>query len=91
MYRLLILQNDLEVLLIHDPGTDTAGAAIDVSAESFSDPDGTPGVAHAVEHLLSMGSKKYPDENDYEAFLAQQGGCSNAFTSPTSTNYYFQL
>lgn len=91
LYRVVTLQNDLEVLLIHDPGTDKAGAALDVSVGSFSDPDGTPGVAHAVEHLLSMGTKKYPNENDYDAFLAQQGGSSNAFTSPSSTNYYFEL
>ncbi|KAH8696868.1 insulin-degrading enzyme [Phaeosphaeriaceae sp. PMI808] len=90
-YRLVTLNNKLEVLLIHDINTEKAGAALDVNVGSFSDPDDTPGIAHAVEHLLSMGTKKYPNENDYEAFLAQQDGYSNAFTCPTSTNYYFEL
>lgn len=27
-----------------------------------------------------MGSEKYPDENEYDAFLAKHGGSSNAFT-----------
>lgn len=27
-----------------------------------------------------MGSKKYPDENELDAFIKKHGGCSNAFT-----------
>jgi len=27
-----------------------------------------------------MGSEKYPDENEYDSFLAKHGGSSNAFT-----------
>lgn len=34
---------------------------------------------------------QYPGENDYGAYLTKYGGYSNAFTAPTSTNYYFEL
>ena len=34
------------------------------------------GLAHFLEHMLFMGSDKYPDENEYSAFLAQHGGGS---------------
>lgn len=27
-----------------------------------------------------MGSEKYPDENEYDSFLAKNGGSSNAYT-----------
>lgn len=38
------------------------------------------GLSHYLEHMLFMGSKAYPDENDYDAFLTAHGGSSNAFT-----------
>ncbi|KAH8732027.1 Metalloenzyme, LuxS/M16 peptidase-like protein [Phaeosphaeriaceae sp. PMI808] len=90
-YRVITLQNQLEVLLIHEAGTDKASAALDVNVGSFSDAGDMPGIAHAVEHLLFMGTEKYPEENAYNKFLTTHGGHSNAFTASTSTNYYFEL
>jgi insulysin len=90
-YRVITLQNQLEVLLIHEAGTDKASAALDVNVGSFSDADDMPGIAHAVEHLLFMGTEKYPEENAYNKYLTTHGGHSNAFTASTSTNYYFEL
>jgi insulysin len=57
-YRIITLPNELEVLLIHDPETDKASAAVDVNVGSFSDAKDMPGIAHAVEHLLFMGTEK---------------------------------
>lgn len=31
----------------------------------FADPDEIPGLAHFLEHLLFMGTEKYPKENEY--------------------------
>ena len=60
-YRVIQLPNQLEILLIHDPNTDKAAAAMDVNVGSFSDPDDLPGTAHAVEHFCFMGTKKVSD------------------------------
>jgi insulysin len=57
-YRVIKLPNQLEVLLIHDADTDKASAAMDVNVGSFSDVKDLPGIAHAVEHLLFMGTEK---------------------------------
>jgi len=57
-YRVIELPNKLEALLVHDAETDKASAAMDVNVGSFSDADDMPGMAHAVEHLLFMGTKK---------------------------------
>lgn len=57
-YRVVRLPNKLEALLVHDPDTDKASAAVNVNVGSFSDADDMPGMAHAVEHLLFMGTKK---------------------------------
>jgi insulysin len=62
-YRVVRLANDLEALLIHDPDTDKASAAMDVNIGSFSDADDMPGMAHAVEHLLFMGTEKVCDSD----------------------------
>ncbi|KAK4218084.1 UCH-domain-containing protein [Rhypophila decipiens] len=90
-YRVIRLPNQLEVLLVHDPQTDKASASMDVNVGSFSDEDDMPGMAHAVEHLLFMGTKKYPVENDYGQYLQAHSGSSNAYTSTTSTNYHFEV
>jgi insulysin len=33
-----------------------------------------------LEHMLFLGSKKYPSENEYERYLSEHGGGSNAYT-----------
>lgn len=57
-YRVIRLPNKLEALLVHDPETDKASASVNVNVGSFSDADDMPGMAHAVEHLLFMGTEK---------------------------------
>jgi len=90
-YRVVRLPNRLEALLVHDPQADKAIAAMDVAVGGFSDEDDMPGMAHAVEHLLFMGTKKYPAENAYNQYLAAHSGSSNAYTGSTSTNYHFEV
>ncbi|KAK5087538.1 metalloprotease, partial [Cryomyces antarcticus] len=41
-YRVILLGNKLEALLIHDPDTDKASAAMDVNVGSFSDEEDLP-------------------------------------------------
>ncbi|KLP20641.1 Uncharacterized protein LW94_14152 [Fusarium fujikuroi] len=51
-YRVIRLGNELEALLVHDPETDKASAALDVNVGNFSDEADIPGMAHAVEHTV---------------------------------------
>ncbi|KMQ45885.1 hypothetical protein HL42_3385 [Trichophyton rubrum] len=90
-YRVIRLPNQLEALLVHDPDTDKASASVNVNVGNFSDDDDMPGMAHAVEHLLFMGTEKYPKENDYNQYLAAHSGHSNAYTAATETNYFFEV
>lgn len=41
--------------------------------------------------MLFLGTKKYPNENDYVKFLSEHGGSSNAATYPDHTLYYFDV
>ncbi|CAK7567937.1 MAG: hypothetical protein SEPTF4163_005915 [Sporothrix epigloea] len=90
-YRVIELENGLEALLVHDAETDKASASLDVGVGNFSDDPEMPGTAHAVEHLLFMGTKKFPEENNYNQYLSSNSGSSNAYTSSTSTNYFFDV
>ncbi|CAG8722722.1 4788_t:CDS:2, partial [Scutellospora calospora] len=64
-YRLIRLNNELEALLVHDSTTDKSSAAMDVHVGNLLDPDDLLGLAHFCEHLLFMGTEKYPKENEY--------------------------
>ncbi|KAI5958477.1 STE23 [Candida margitis] len=91
-YRFLKLKNDLRVLVISDPYADKSAASLDVNVGSFADKAyDVPGLAHFCEHLLFMGTSKYPSENEYSDYLAKHSGNSNAYTAAEHTNYYFQV
>ncbi|CAF4013700.1 unnamed protein product [Adineta steineri] len=79
------------VVLISHPNIDKAAAALDVSVGSLADPRDVPGIAHFLEHMLFMGSSKYPGEDEYSKLIKGNGGYFNAFTSGDHTNYYFDI
>ena len=90
-YRALRLANGLEALVVSDPDADTAAAALDVNVGSANDPESRPGLAHLLEHMLFLGTEKYPDPDAFDRFITQHGGSSNARTSFAHTTYFFEL
>ncbi|WP_416398489.1 insulinase family protein [Allohahella sp. A8] len=90
-YRSLDLPNGLQVLLISDPTTDKAAAAMDVHVGSEDDPVDRQGLAHFLEHMLFLGTEKYPDADAYQKYINQHGGSHNASTSLNHTNYFFDI
>jgi len=90
-YEYLTLPNDLRVVLVSDPSSSEVAVAMDVHVGACSDPLEVPGLAHFNEHMLFLGTKKYPDENSFETFLSQSGGQSNAYTDTEDTVYYFEM
>ena len=90
-YRHIALSNKLEAVLISDPNADKSAAAMDVRIGSLFDPSQYQGLAHFLEHMLFLGTSKYPNEDDYQAFLAKHGGMSNAFTADNHTCYFFSV
>ncbi|RLN36220.1 zinc-metallopeptidase, peroxisomal [Panicum miliaceum] len=90
-YRRVVLPNALECLLISDPDTDKAAASMSVSVGYFCDPDGLEGLAHFLEHMLFYASEKYPVEDSYSKYIAENGGSTNAFTTTERTNFYFDV
>jgi insulysin len=62
---------------------------LDVNVGSALDPRPLYGTAHFLEHMLFMGTEKYPSENEYSEYVTNNGGANNAYTSLTNTNYQF--
>lgn len=90
-YRLLTLANQMQVLLISNPDSPKAAAALDIMVGSGDNPPGRGGLAHFLEHMLFLGTDKYPDAAEYERFITEHGGSRNAYTSMEQTNYFFDI
>lgn len=90
-YRYAQLPNGVKCLAISDPQTDMSAAAMSVKAGSFSDPEDIQGLSHFLEHMLFLGTEKYPNEQTYESFIKANAGNTNAYTAHTQTNYYFSI
>lgn len=90
-YRHLELDNKMQVMLVSDAEADKSAASLDVRVGCSLDPKPLYGTAHFLEHMLFMGTEKYPSENEYTEFIKNNGGGDNAYTSLTDTNYYFDI
>jgi insulysin len=89
--RHFVLENGLKVLLVSDPKFNTSAAALEVQVGSLMDPKDRQGLAHFLEHMLFLGTEKYPDVDDFSGYLQRHGGYSNAFTGESRTNYHFEV
>ncbi|WP_417579110.1 insulinase family protein [Nitrincola sp.] len=87
----LILPNQLKVLLISDPAAEKAAASLDVAVGSAANPVDIPGLAHFLEHMLFLGTEKYPEADSYQSYINANGGSHNAFTAYENTNYFFDV
>jgi len=90
-YKVIHLENGLEVLLISDPDLKNSAASLSVSVGSQDNPDSQLGLAHYLEHMLFLGSERYPTINEYSKFMSQNGGYTNAYTAQDRTVYGFEV
>ena len=90
-YRYIVLSNQMQVLLISDSEADKAAASLDVFVGSSDDPLNRQGLAHFLEHMLFLGTDKYPNPDEYQSYISQHGGQHNAYTSFEHTNYFFDI
>ena len=90
-YHAIALENGLRVLLIHNQESKKSAAALAVNVGHFSDPKERQGMAHFLEHMLFLGTEKYPDGSEYQKFISQYGGSNNAWTATEHTCYFFDI
>ena len=90
-YKAIKLNNDMTVLLVSDPKATKSLAAVSLPIGSIENPSSQLGLAHYLEHMVLMGSKKYPEPSSFSEFLQKHGGSHNASTAPHRTAYYFEV
>ncbi|WP_436874117.1 pitrilysin [Kosakonia sacchari] len=90
-YQAIRLDNGMVVLLVSDAQAVKSLSALVVPVGSLEDPDAHPGLAHYLEHMTLMGSKKYPQPDSLAEFLKLHGGSHNASTAPYRTAYYLEV
>ncbi|UCP07741.1 pyrroloquinoline quinone biosynthesis protein PqqF [Pseudomonas sp. MM213] len=85
------LANGLRVTLRHAPNLKRCAAALRVAAGSHDVPLAWPGLAHFLEHLLFLGTERFPAEQGLMAYVQGHGGQVNARTSERTTDFFFEL
>lgn len=90
-YRAVELANGMTVLLVSDPGANKSIMAAALPIGAKDDPVSQQGIAHYLEHMVFMGSQRYPEVDGLMAFLQQNGGSTNASTDFMHTAYHFQV
>lgn len=90
-FRQLTLKNGIIVTLVRDGQSEKSSCCLAVAVGAKDDPPEFPGMAHFTEHAVFLGSKKFPQENDYKDYVNKNGGSSNGGTSMESTSYQFTI
>jgi len=88
-YKLIKLDNNMEILLIYDKTTPFSATSLSVNIGSYD--ENIPGLAHFLEHMLFMGTEKYPKENYFHKYISEHGGVHNAYTDSQITNYFYDV
>jgi len=90
-YKTLTLSNGLRVVLIENSESNRSAAALAINAGHFDDPEDRQGLAHFLEHMLFLGTEKYPQSGEYQQYLSQHNGSNNAWTGTEHTCFYFDI
>jgi predicted Zn-dependent peptidase len=84
------LENGLEVLAVHNPGSPMVGLNLLIRVGSAYEDYSTSGMSHMLEHLLFNGSDQRTQAELYEE-VDFYGAYSNAHTSMFYTNFIFLI
>lgn len=87
----LTCNNGLALTVRHEPRLKHSAAYLRVAAGSHDVPAAWPGLAHFLEHLLFLGTDRFPPAQGLMAYVQQQGGHINARTSERHTDFFFEL
>lgn len=87
----LTLANGLRVSLRHAPRLKRCAAVLRVAAGSHDVPLAWPGLAHFLEHLLFLGTERFPASEGLMAYVQRHGGQVNASTRERTTDFFFEL
>ena len=85
------LPNNVKYSIINDKNLITSYVYVCIGVGSNSNTLEFQGLAHFLEHMLFMGSKKYPKENFWMEQVNENMGSTNAYTVNNETMYHFDI
>lgn len=87
----LTLANGLHLCLRPAPRLKRCAAVLRVAAGSHDAPLAWPGLAHFLEHVLFLGTERFPIGEGLMAYVQRYGGQVNASTRERVTEFFFEL
>ncbi|QGU86448.1 pitrilysin [Erwinia sorbitola] len=90
-YQAIKLDNGMTVLLVSDAQATKSLAALTLPVGSLENPTDQLGLAHYLEHMVLMGSKRYPQPDNLAEYLKKHGGSHNASTASYRTAFYLEV
>lgn len=90
-YQAIRLDNGMTVLLVSDKEAVKSLAAVAAPVGSLENPHNQLGLAHYLEHMILMGSRHYPEPENFSEFLKKHGGDYNASTASYRTAFYLEV
>ena len=87
----LTLENGLTLSVRHEPRLKRCAAVLRVAAGSHDVPGAWPGLAHFLEHLLFLGTERFPAADNLMVWVQRHGGLVNARTCERHTDFFFEL
>ncbi|MDQ7983508.1 pyrroloquinoline quinone biosynthesis protein PqqF [Pseudomonas sp. G34] len=89
--RQLTLANGLQLNLRHAPHLKRSAAALRIHAGSHDAPARWPGLAHFLEHLLFLGTARFPLADGLMRHVQRLGGEVNASTAERHTDFFCEV
>ena len=87
----LTLENGLTLSVRHEPRLKRCAAVLRVAAGSHDVPGAWPGLAHFLEHLLFLGTERFPAADNLMVWVQRHGGLVNARSCERHTDFFFEL
>ncbi|HZZ94873.1 MAG TPA: pitrilysin family protein [Usitatibacter sp.] len=82
------LANGLRVVIVRDPLAPVVATQVTYLVGGYETPQGFPGTAHALEHMMFRGSTGLTG-GQLNELTGKMGGDNNAFTTNDATQYIF--
>ncbi len=91
MYKKIILDNGLRIMLVPNKNTQAVTVLVVVGAGSKYETKQNNGISHFVEHMFFKGTKKRSNTLVISETIDRVGGFYNAFTQKEYTGYFAKV
>lgn len=88
-YSSYTLPNGIRIVLMHDPNAQKE--AVFMNIDAGAEHDTCQGIANFLQYFMYMGSRKYPNSDEYHSFIKRYRGSTNAYTMVGGSAHYYEM